>query len=169
MRWGFGFRQQMEVHNMRKTIALLLACLLIALCFACGKAEEETVTTTQTTAVADTQTTAETTTEIATEPPTTTASPNTATKKPATQGPSVQEILDSGVYTLRGSTAQGPVVIVSDGSRLAIETAMDWEALLAQKEGNQAEQCISAFGGTVRTVYMPSDRFFPRSSDQTLP
>jgi len=118
---------------MRKSISLLLACLLAALCFACGQKEisasaeeEESVTTTETAAAADetiAETMEETTSEPTTEASTTAAKPTAtkpaaaATQKPTTRGPSVQEILDSGVYTLRMRTEQGPAVIVSDGNR----------------------------------------------------
>jgi len=139
---------------MRKFIFLLSFCLLLACLFACNQAQPTVATTIETTTEATTETTTEAITT--TEAPATTTEPPTTTRAPTTQ-----EILDSGVYTLRVRTEQGAVLYVSDGVRFVRENQTDWRAMAeqaaAQLGGNRIEEQVefaeATFGKTSRVLY----------------
>jgi len=144
---------------MRKPITLLFICLLLACLFACNEAQPVIVTAAETTTETATETTIEITTETTTEAATTT---ETTTAKPTTtRAPSAQEILDSGVFTLRMRTEQGVVLYVSDGDRFVRESETDWRAMAEQVAGQlgggrieeQVAFAEATFGKKSRVLY----------------
>jgi len=63
--------------------------------------------------------------------------------------------LDGGVYTIRGLSEQGSIVIVADGGRQATETEVDWGAMVELSGGDLAAQAAlfeSTFGKTLRMI-----------------